>query len=640
MAIETKRGVPGVPLAALDAVQDQNARMVLRAIVDGWNVRNGSSGRGDMAFVTKSEVDTLAGAVGGLQQSFNRFAGSPPASGLTPGEISRIINDLQAQIIESQLFKELGERIDLIDAAIVDEQNARIAAVQEVADDLAAEAATRLGFDTVQGSQIATLQTTTTTQATQISGLTTRVSGAESTIINLQSTTAQQATALTNLTSRVGVSESSISELRQTTFNQAQSLTSLTTRMGSAESNISTLNTTTAQQATSLTSLTTRVSNTESAITSEATTRANADNAITTTLNTQIAAVNGNLAGLQTQQTTTANNVAALTRSLTTLQTTVGDNTIALQTEATVRANADNDIYGKYSVKIDNNGYVTGFGLISTSNNSTPFSEFLVRADRFAIASPAGPGVAPKVPFIVTTQPTLRPDGVVVQPGVYIDNAVIKDLYGAYIEAGYFRAGKIYTGSQYIDAISNEPIAVVANGSYETAAYYPTNNPGYSTERTEYGVIGTVDGDNIFGSYTTYTYNNSALVGPISMNLIFYGPEGHTFCPYAQRIRDSSQYPVEFVCSVACVADHYLSLWYRIMNINTGVWGPWTFLTKVTEPQSSYGSAALVVTLTKSLAPNQAIQFTVAPVDIGYSFSDRNKLNLYDVNVNVRVTNL
>lgn len=472
MAIETKRGIPGVPLAALDAVEDQNTRMVLRAIVDGWNVRNGSSGKGDMAFVTKSEVDTLAGAVGGLQQSFNRYVGNNPGGGITPGEISRIINDLQAQIIESQLFKELGERIDLIDVAIVEEQNARIAAVQEVADDLAAEAATRLGFDTVQGSQIATLETTTATQATQISGLTTRVSGAESTIINLQSTTAQQATALTSLTTRVGSSESSITELQQTTASQAQSLTSISTRVGSAESSISTLNTTTAQQANSLTSLTTRVSNAEGAITTEANARANADNVITTTIDTQIATVNGNLAGLQTQQTATANNVAALASSISTLQASVADSTIALQTESTVRANADNDIYGKYSVKIDNNGYVTGFGLISTSNNSTPFSEFLVRADRFAIASPAGPGISPKVPFIVTT----TTDGAGNPPGAYIQDAFIRN---ASITAAKIGDASVDTLKIAGNAVT-QPV-VVTSDSYQAVS---TNSSSFTTVLT------------------------------------------------------------------------------------------------------------------------------------------------------------
>lgn len=421
MAMDTQRGVPGIPVSALDAIQDQNTKLVLRSIVDGWHVRNGTSGKGDNAFVTKQEVAKLSGEVGGLRNSVLNLAESASSTKLKPGEISRIINDLQAQVIESQLFKELGERIDALDLGIITEQNARIAAVQSVADDLAAEAQTRLGFDTAQGAQIATLQTTTATQATQITGLTTRIGSAESTIVGLQSTTATQATALTSLTTRVGAAESGITSLQQTTATQASSLTALTTRVGTAESSISTLNTTTANQATSLTSLGTRVGTVETGLTNEITARANADNAITTTVNTQFATVNTSIAALQTKQTTTANNVAALTSTVSTLQATTGSNTLAIQTEATARVNADNDIYGKYGVKIDNNGYVTGFGLISTANNSTPFSEFLVRADRFAIASPSGPGISPAAPFIVTT----TPDGAGNPPGVYIKSAFI-----------------------------------------------------------------------------------------------------------------------------------------------------------------------------------------------------------------------
>lgn len=420
MAMPLLTGVPGVPLSALDAITDQNTKAVLRSIVDGWHVRNGTSGKGDNAFVTRQEVDKINGEVGGLRKTVMTLA-DPNNSRIKPGEISRIINDLQAQVIESRLFKELGERIDAIDLGLVAEQNARIASVQSVADGLAAEAATRLGFDNVQGAQIATLQTTTATQATQITGLTTRIGSAESTIVGLQSTTAAQATALTSLTTRVSGSESNITSLQQTTATQASSLNSLTTRVGSSESSISTLNTTTANQATALSSLTTRVGSVETGLTNEVNARANADNAITESVTTQFATVNGNIAALQTRQTTTANNVSALTSTVSTLQASTASNSVAIQTEATARVNADNDIYSKYAVKIDNNGYVTGFGLISTANNSTPFSEFIVRADRFAIASPSGPGIPPAVPFIVTT----TTDGAGNPPGAYIKAAFI-----------------------------------------------------------------------------------------------------------------------------------------------------------------------------------------------------------------------
>jgi len=462
MGIDTKRGVPGIPVGALDAITDQNTKLVLRSIVDGWHVRNGTSGKGDNAFVTKQEVDKLSGEIGGLRNSvFNLTENA--SSRLKPGEISRIINDLQAQVIESQLFKELGERITTIDLGLVAEQNARIAAVQSVADDLAAEAATRLGFDTAQGAQIATLQTTTATQATQITGLTTRIGSAESTIIGLQSTTATQATALTSLTTRVGSTESNITDLQQTTATQASSLTSLTTRVGAAESSISTLNTTTANQANSLSSLGVRVGSVETGLTNEANARANADNAITSTVNTQFATVNSSIAALQTSQTTTANSVAALSSTVSTLQATTGSNTLAIQTEATARVNADNDIYGKYSVKIDNNGYVTGFGLISTANNSTPFSEFIVRADRFAIASPSGPSITPTVPFIVTT----TTDGAGNPPGAYIKSAFIGN---ATIDAAKIGDAQVNT----LKIADNAVTVPVYGSAYRGATFFST----------------------------------------------------------------------------------------------------------------------------------------------------------------------
>jgi hypothetical protein len=60
---------------------------------------------------------------------------------------------------------------------------------------------------------------------------------------------------------------------------------------------------------------------------------------------------------------------------------------------------------------------------MSTANNATPTSSFLVRADQFAIGSPTGPGITPVVPFRVNT--TMDADGN--PPGVFMDSAVIKN---------------------------------------------------------------------------------------------------------------------------------------------------------------------------------------------------------------------
>jgi len=381
------KGLPGVPMASLDAIQDQNTRDVLRAIVDGWHVRNGSSGDGNARFVTAAELGDLSGTVGGLSRSLS-FAQQQDRS-LTASQINRIITDLQASVMESVLFKEIGDRITLIN--------------QDFLDGLAAEAIAR--------------QAAITTEAT----------------------------------------------IRQT-----------------ADTSL----------ASQITTVTAAVDTNAAAIQTEITARVNGDNAITNYVTTQLATVNGNISALQTSQTTTANNVAALSSTVTTLQATVGSNTTAIQTEATARVNVDNDIYSKYSVKIDTNGYVTGFGLISTANNSTPYSEFLVRADRFSIASPSGPGISPQVPFVVLTTTDSKGN----TPGVYVDNAIIKNaavgtlkLDGEAVTIPRF-AELVVTGQDLTTSWSGDVCSVSYTvsglGGAETARVvviavmqaYPTNN--------------------------------------------------------------------------------------------------------------------------------------------------------------------
>lgn len=70
MADQTPKVVPGIPLATLNAVADPNARDVLRAIIDGWNVRNHMVGNGDQRFITAKEfnaaIDKLTKAIAAL----------------------------------------------------------------------------------------------------------------------------------------------------------------------------------------------------------------------------------------------------------------------------------------------------------------------------------------------------------------------------------------------------------------------------------------------------------------------------------------------------------------------------------------------------------------------------------------------
>lgn len=150
---------------------------------------------------------------------------------------------------------------------------------------------------------------------------------------------------------------------------------------------------------------------------------------------------------------------AALATILNTVAATAGENTAAIAQEITTRASQTGDLFAQYTVKTDLNGYVAGYGLASTANNATPFSEFGIRADRFFITPPtnftqettptatavgqiwrkpstgavkAWSGTAwidfvvPVLFSVLTTRQVIN--GVTFEPGVYMDGANIVNL--------------------------------------------------------------------------------------------------------------------------------------------------------------------------------------------------------------------
>lgn len=184
-----------------------------------------------------------------------------------------------------------------------------------------------------------------------------------------------------------------------------------------------------------LTAAVSRIGASEAAILGEQATRATNESAIVTAVNTIWAMTGANNALVQTGGAVSTNWTATQANWWNTLQSEVftsGGKTIrqAIAQEAVLRTDADGELYAQYTVKIDQNGYVSGFGLASESReDDTPYSRFIFRADSFLIASPAAPGeptTPPATPFLVLTTP-VTVDGVVVPPGVYIQDAFIKN---------------------------------------------------------------------------------------------------------------------------------------------------------------------------------------------------------------------
>jgi uncharacterized protein YjbI with pentapeptide repeats len=155
---------------------------------------------------------------------------------------------------------------------------------------------------------------------------------------------------------------------------------------------------------------------------------------LNTSLNTRIDLIDGPVttpgsvaARIKTETDARTTADSALASSITTLQATVTTNnntlTAAVQTEATARAAADGSLFAQYTVKLDVNGYVSGFGLASTLNNATPYSAFIFKADQFAFGAP---GLTSAYPFVIQASPATV-NGVYVPAGVYIDAAYIKN---------------------------------------------------------------------------------------------------------------------------------------------------------------------------------------------------------------------
>lgn len=149
---------------------------------------------------------------------------------------------------------------------------------------------------------------------------------------------------------------------------------------------------------------------------------------------------------------------AALADDIQTLRAEVDGNYAAIQTKAEVSA-VDNlesrttDLEARYSVKVDLNGYVTGFGLAATENDGEPTSEFIVKADRFLVVDPNNGLATPTVPFAVA-------NGIVKMQNVVVENAVISNL----------SVSKLINGTLNADMNVGTGRIIWSNGTYMKVA--------------------------------------------------------------------------------------------------------------------------------------------------------------------------
>lgn len=152
--------------------------------------------------------------------------------------------------------------------------------------------------------------------------------------------------------------------------------------------------------------------------------------------------VRGTVQVVQTTLTKATGDIKSLGERITTAQSTADGN------KATVQAHAKsiNGLEAQYTVKVDVNGKVAGYGLATTPKNGTPESKFIVNADRFGIGAP---GKEDAFPFTVDTQQNrVGVNGELVVNGkAIIDRLNVGDIDGNKIRVNSIGASRIIAGS-------------------------------------------------------------------------------------------------------------------------------------------------------------------------------------------------
>lgn len=145
---------------------------------------------------------------------------------------------------------------------------------------------------------------------------------------------------------------------------------------------------------------------------------------------------------VQTALTKATGDIKSLGERITTVQSKADGNTAAVQTHS----QSINGLEAQYTVKVDVNGKVAGYGLATTPKNGTPESKFIVNADRFGVGST---GKADVFPFVVDTQKNrVGVNGELVVNGkAIVDRLNAGDIHGDKITANTLNANRLKAGS-------------------------------------------------------------------------------------------------------------------------------------------------------------------------------------------------
>ena len=212
------------------------------------------------------------------------------------------------------------------------------------------------------------------------------------------------------------------------------------------------------------------------------------------------AIVGNNTAAIQSEATARANADSAIASEVSTLSTTVGENTSAIQT---VNSSVDG-IKSKHAVKIDTNGYVTGYELIGTGASSS----MVFHVDNFLVGKV---GSTNQYPFVIGTV-----DGV---SRVSMDSAFIQDgaIKNAKILNGTIENAKIKDA-----AIDNAKIANATISRLKIEGHTLTEIGAVFNVETAYATTSYVDLDQITITTEAGYYSPIVWAGQLTVSMTTY----------------------------------------------------------------------------------------------------------------------
>jgi len=182
--------------------------------------------------------------------------------------------------------------------------------------------------------------------------------------------------------------------------------------------------------------------------------RVSAESSLASSISSLSSTVSGHTSAISSEISTRASADSAISSSVTTLQSTVNGHTASIEEHAEAISDIDGYVSAAYTLKLNANGRVVGFGLMTSGTSS----EFAVMTDKFYIVSPSDNGKT-NYPFTVGTingNSTVGIDGDLIVDGSILTRHLATDTLTALDFKTHAQVGAGGHKGVHISAAENE----------------------------------------------------------------------------------------------------------------------------------------------------------------------------------------